>query len=225
MKLPKLSSPDDLKNLISEIGFIPLFRNEIAGFSVYELTKSNYWWTGDPKTDPWDWRRQLSEDKNIAYGKLFSGKSGFISKKWLPYFAAMRRDCYDFDALYMEGKVPGKCKKIFSLFEKYPVLPSYEIKKLAGFHSGGEKGFEGALTWLQMKMYITVVRLEQKRNKVGEFYGWHVSQYSVLEEKFGYKNVHAAYTLEKDGAKRKILKHLFKLNPDISESAAETFLK
>jgi hypothetical protein len=225
MKLSRLSNIEDLKNLIFDTGFIPLFRNQITGFSVEELTRNHGWWTGDPETDPWDWRRQLSENRNIAYGKFFNGKSGFISRKWLPYFVAMRRDGYDFESLYLQGKAPGKCRKIMTLFGKYPELPSYEIKKLAGFHSDGEKGFEGALIWLQMMTYITVVKLERKRNKFGEFYGWHVSNYSTTEEKFGYKSILSANLIGKENAKRKIITRLLTFNPQLSESTVESFIK
>ena len=39
------------------------------------------WHTGDPETDPWEWRiRVLDERNDIAYAKLFFKKSGFITK-------------------------------------------------------------------------------------------------------------------------------------------------
>jgi hypothetical protein len=50
------------------------------------------WHTGDPETDPWEWRiRVLDERDDIAYAKLFFKKSGYITKEWYPYFLAVRR--------------------------------------------------------------------------------------------------------------------------------------
>ncbi len=50
------------------------------------------WHTEDPETDPWEWRiRVLDEYTDIAYGKLFFRKSGYITKEWYPYFLAVRR--------------------------------------------------------------------------------------------------------------------------------------
>lgn len=50
------------------------------------------WHTGDPETDPWEWRiRVLDERNDIAYAKLFFNKSGYITKEWYPYFLAVRR--------------------------------------------------------------------------------------------------------------------------------------
>ena len=40
------------------------------------------WHTGDPETDPWEWiNRVLDERNDIAYGKLFFKKSGYIDRK------------------------------------------------------------------------------------------------------------------------------------------------
>ena len=40
------------------------------------------WHTGLVETDPWEWRmRVLDERRDIAYGKVFFKKSGFITKQ------------------------------------------------------------------------------------------------------------------------------------------------
>src|SRR5208337_872355 len=178
-----------------EIGFIPLFENEIGGFSVMDITSGRCWWTGDEKTDPWAWRMFLSEDPDIAYGKVFKGRAGFVSKVWFPYFASYRRDGYDFDTRYEEGKASQKSKKIINLFEKQPLIASYRIKSMAGFSKTGEKGFEGALTLLQMQTYITIRCFTRKQSKAGEYYGWHIGVYSLSEDKFGYGLMTSAYRL------------------------------
>ena len=43
---------------IREVGFLPLFRNGAAGFSVEEPA-ALAWWTGDEERDPWEWRRRI----------------------------------------------------------------------------------------------------------------------------------------------------------------------
>jgi hypothetical protein len=50
------------------------------------------------------WRMILSEDPDIAYGKLFGNRAGFVSKAWLCYFASCRRDYYDFDMRYEDAR-------------------------------------------------------------------------------------------------------------------------
>ena len=43
----RIQSWEELIRWIDEIGFLPLFQNEIDGFSVEENTADLAWWTGD----------------------------------------------------------------------------------------------------------------------------------------------------------------------------------
>jgi hypothetical protein len=225
MKRRKISTCRELRELIMEIGFIPLFGNEIGGFSVMDITPGRYWWTGDQKTDPWVWRMLLAEDPDIAYGKVFRGKAGFISRDWFPYFASYRRDGYDFDTLYEVGKASHKSRKIMDLFEKQPMIASYRIKSMAGFSRPGEKGFEGTLTLLQMQTYITVRSFTRKLSKSGSHYGWHISVYSLSEAKFGRDFTRSAYQSGTLGSKEKLIDQMMKINRGVQYPAAERFLK
>ena len=74
---------DELEKYIEEIGFLPFFKCEIPGFSVEEHTAADAWWTEELERDPWEWRKILAARGNVAYGKFFDRKAGFISKKWL----------------------------------------------------------------------------------------------------------------------------------------------
>ncbi len=101
---------------VEEIGFLPLFANEVVGFSVEEMTASVDWWTGDRTVDPWEWREIAAREHRIAYGKFFGGKAGFISLDWLPVFANYRRDGYDFDARYEDGLASHREKLIMDYY-------------------------------------------------------------------------------------------------------------
>ena len=111
-----IHTEEDLQDFIHWIGFLPLFRNEIPGFSVEEHTASDSWWTGDPVIDPWEWRKIIAAGENITYGKFFNGKAGFISKEWFPAFANYRRDGYDYDARWDDELAGIRSKKIMDLF-------------------------------------------------------------------------------------------------------------
>ncbi|MDR0221254.1 MAG: hypothetical protein LBI54_07625, partial [Lachnospiraceae bacterium] len=55
------------------------------------------WHTGDPETDPWQWRiRVLDECSDIAYAKCFFKKSGYITQEYYPYFLVLRRGGQEF---------------------------------------------------------------------------------------------------------------------------------
>ena len=62
------------------------------------------------------WRELIARSREVAYGKFFGKKAGFISLEWLPYFANARRDGYDFDSLYEEGLANARSKRIMDVF-------------------------------------------------------------------------------------------------------------
>lgn len=211
LKLPKIKTKEELTALIGKIGFIPLFKSAIPGFSVEDITDADCWFSDDAEHDPWDWRRRIAGERNIAYAKLFQKKAGFISKAWYPKFANFRRDGYDFDSLFEEGLAPRRNSAVMRLFEQGAELPSYEIKRIAGFGKDGEKGFEGTLTALQMQTYLTVVGFAQKRNKAGEPYGWSTGIYSAPESLFGEEFVRSEYKKDPKESRAEIEEHCFKL--------------
>ena len=186
-----LHSPEELLALVRKVGFLPLFSNSIPGFSVEEHTPSADWWTGSP-LDPWDWRQVLAPHPEIAYGKFFDRKAGFVSREWFPCFANYRRDGYDWEGMYEDGLMSARCRRILDVLGLdenavgRPVL-SCELRKLASV----EKGFEGALTDLQMKSFLIMSDFRQRRNRRGEEYGWHVAELMTPETKWGYDAVNA----------------------------------
>lgn len=64
----------ELINWINEIGFLPLFKNEVEGFSAEEHVSPLCWWTGDAENDPWEWREIIARSGEVVYGKFFGKK-------------------------------------------------------------------------------------------------------------------------------------------------------
>lgn len=214
---------DEAIDFINEVGFLPLFKNEIPGFSLEERTVPDYWWSGDIKRDPWEWRALIARSGQVAYGKFFDKKAGFISKKWLPVFANYRREGYDFDALWDDEKASMRQKKIMDLFmednadaEWY----SFEVKQNAGFGKGssetgskskgegGERNFDGTVTDLEMRLYLCNRDFRQRKNKKGESYGWAIAVYCTPEHLFGYECVTSNYKESADTSWGRIIDHM-----------------
>ena len=213
----------EAKRLILEAGFLPLFENGAAGFSVEEHTPAAHWWTGDPETDPWEWRITLSKDPDVAYGKFFDKKAGFISKEWFPDYANYRRDGYDFDALWEDELASYRMKKIMDVFRldehmNGAEILSAELKELAGFGKGGEKNFEGVLTDLQMRGYLIMSDFRQRKNKKGVPYGWHLAALSTPETKWGYDHVTSAYRQTSEASFERMLSLSMQSFPEAGES-------
>lgn len=221
-----LHSVDEVITYINEIGFLPLFKNDIPGFSLEERTVPEYWWCEDPELDPWIWRESITRSGEIMYGKFFDKKAGFISKKWLPYFINARRDGYDFDALWDDEKASIRQKKIMDVFEYHNLdeIYSNELKKLAGFSKGGEKNFEGTLTSLQMQMYLCVRDFRKRINKKGVEYGWSIAVYTKPEVIFGYEYVTSGYLETPEESKQRIIDYMNEWYPVASEKQIRKIL-
>ena len=184
-----LHSPEELLALVRKVGFLPLFSNSIPGFSVEEHTPSADWWTGTA-ADPWAWRQVLAPHPEVAYGKFFDRKAGFVSREWFPCFANYRRDGYDWEGMYEDGRMTGRCRRILDVLSlnenaEGRAMLSCDLRKQAAL----EKGFEGALTDLQMKSFLIMSDFRQRRNRRGEEYGWHVAELMTPETKWGYDAV------------------------------------
>ena len=212
---------------IDEVGFLPLFKNDIPGFSLEERTVPEYWWSGDPQRDPWEWREIIARSGKGAYGKFFDKKAGFISREWLPYFVNYRRDGYDFDARWDDEKASIRQKKIMDLFADENAeaeLYSFEIKQKAGFGKGGEKNFEGTIADLEMKMYLCMRDFRQRKNKKGESYGWAIAVYCTPEHLFGNDYVTSAYREEPNESGKRIVTHMNDVYPIATEKQIRKML-
>ena len=74
----RIQSWEELIGWIDEVGFLPLFKNEVDGFSAEENTSDLYWWTGDEAQDPWEWRRLIARSGTVAYGKFSTERLGLF---------------------------------------------------------------------------------------------------------------------------------------------------
>ena len=218
----------ELVSWVNEVGFLPLFANEVEGFSAEEHVSPNYWWTGDRTQDPWEWRELIASSHQVAYGKLFDKKAGFVSIEWLPYFANCRRDGYDFDARWEDGLANHREKKIMDLltgrdeggdmtFPDMQIL-STDLKKQAGFGKNGEKNYSGIVTGLQMQTYLVIADFHRRTNKRGEEYGMPVSVMLPPEALWGYEKVTAAYDESPAESWQRILDRVRALYPNAGEA-------
>ena len=205
-----LHSINDLIDLVKRTGFLPLFSNDIPCFSVEEHTVSYTWWTDNPKTDPWVWRQIAAAHPDIAYGKFFNKKAGFVSKEFFPVFANYRRNGYDFDSLFDDELASHRSKKIMDVFDGDCSLMTTELRELAGKD-------ETTLTHLQMQTYLIISDFRQRKNKKGQEYGWHLSVYEKPETKWGQDFITAGYKEEPEDSWQRIVEKVRKEHPDADD--------
>ena len=223
----RVPSAAALTSRIREMGFLPFFANEVAGFSVEEHVAAGAWWTGNRDTDPWEWREVIAASHEVAYGKFFDGRAGFISREWLPTFANARRDGWDFDGKWQDGRASARERAIMAFFvnpesDGEPeftdaAILSTELKQKAGFGRGGEKNYPGILTGLQMQLYLVIGGFRRRANKRGGEYGMPVSVLMTPESVWGYEFITSAYGEEPAESWRRIHERVRSMYPHAEE--------
>ncbi|WDV45892.1 hypothetical protein PV797_20750 [Clostridiaceae bacterium M8S5] len=179
--------------------------------------------TDDEETDPWKWRiRSIMECGDIAYGKLFFNKGGWITKEWYPYFLAVRRGGESFDKCYGDGKISNIAKKVYKIICSNPNIALHEIK--SHFNKDESKKLSTALTTLQMKMFITISGQKYKISKEGREYGWPVTTFVRVEEFFEEEVFTKANNINESEAIDKIKKRILELNSKAQEKVIKKFL-
>ena len=180
------------------------------------------WHTGDPETDPWEWRmRVLEEREDIAFGKVFFGTSGYITKEWYPLFLRVRRQGMVFDEWYDEGKASQLEKQIYEAISENGQVALHDLKRMCGITKETASKFDRALTNLQKSLFITMCGRTQKLNKFGEGYGWNSTVFCTVEDFWG-EDLSA--DISADEAYERIREQILKLNPQAEEKAIKKFI-
>ena len=184
------------------------------------------WHTGNPDTDPWEWRmRVLEERDDIAYSKFFFKKSGFITREWYPYFLAVRRSG-TFEDTYARGVISHEAKRVYDVLSQSDATPSHIAKQEAGFTKENKSAFERALVELQMQMFITTCGRRARTTKMGEEFDCWASAVFCTSEKFWGDDVfEQAAKISSSDAVSKITGQILKLNPDAQQKKIDKFIR
>ncbi len=184
------------------------------------------WHTGNPETDPWEWRiRVLDERNDIAYAKLFFKKSGYITKEWYPYFLAVRRGGKEFGDDYAGGGISHFAKRIYDVITEHETLPLHAIKQIGGFSKEDASKFDRALVELQTRLYLTMCGRQQKLSQKGEEYGWSSTVFCTVERYFGTDIFEKAAEISEREAAEKIADQIYRLNPSADPKKVLKFVK
>lgn len=216
VKIDAVTSYKKMAEAVQKYGFLPLFANGIAGFSVEEHTPPRYWFS-DNADGPWEWKGPAIREINCVYGKFFGGKTGFISREWFPDFANYRRDGYDYDARCDEGLAPYGDRAVYDTLTAHGSLLSKDLKAFSGYFGKKRQKFEGILKRLQAQCYIIVDDFEYEIDKTGKPYGWGVARYITPEKKYGKEFTDNVYQRTPEESKEKIRRHLTELFPDAAK--------
>lgn len=144
-----------------------------------------------------------------------------MSLEWFPDLANYRRDGYDFEGRCDDGLVPYKDKLLMAYLDDHDPVISKDAKRQCGF----TKGYDTALTRLEMQTFITNRDFVYSRDKQGRPYGWGNALLTKPESWFGQELVDRAGERSPEESLDRLVAHLHGLMPDVSEDALRRELK
>lgn len=219
-----IQTKDDLVAAIQKTGILPLFQNDISGFSIEEHTDTSAWFP-DNGQGVWEWKGPVIQEAGCAYGKFFGNKTAFISAEVFPDFANYRRDGYDFEGQYEDGFISYKDKVLYELVDSHAPVLSKTLKRLGNYKKGWITGFDASMNRLQSKGYVIISNFVYMKDHYGKEYGWGVAEYSTPEKFFGSVFVDATYQRQPEESYQRLLCHLQNLLPEVPEKAIRKFLR
>ena len=185
---------EQVEEIIREWGFLPFFKNGIAGFSIEEKTPPELLFGDEFNNGPWGWKGPIIANWESAYGKFFNGKAGFVSLEWLPDFMNWRR------SIHPMKKKEKDARHIYEVLVENESMISRQLKKASGFSLSRKRtsfnpkdpmrpienpkngtAFDALIADLEMGTHICIADFEYLISKKGEPYGWGLARYCTPE--------------------------------------------
>ena len=208
------SNAAELIDLIHEVGFLPLLRSGIVGFSAEQLVdeECGYVCLPDGGWDwpLWKWKGAVITDGNCVYGKFFDKKAGFVAMEWWPDFMNWRRS--------MSNPIePGSVEEtILTTLQAHGSLITRELRAACGFTGTKMRSrFDAYITRLQMSCRIVTEDFVYPRDRHNREYGWGWSLLTTPEQLYGKEACSCECTPPE--SLEKMLSHLRHVLPQATE--------
>ncbi|MBR6115541.1 MAG: hypothetical protein IKQ10_10285 [Oscillospiraceae bacterium] len=222
-----IDTQQDLIDAVERLGFLPFFSNSIPGFSVEEHVAPGHWYDDSESGgwDAWEWKGPVIRQTGCAYGKFFEHKAVFVSRGWFADLANFRRDGYDFDALYDDGKARRQDKELYELVEENAPILTDALKSRGDYRKGGRKGFDTAIVRLQTQCYAVISDFVYRTDRHGRPYGWGVAEYSTPERSLGAGFTENVYRRSPEESYERVFEHLRAVLPGADEKILRRILR
>ena len=209
-----IHSGAQLSALIQEVGFLPLLRSSVGGFSAEEVVDDDCRYVVFPdggwNWPLWKWKGPIVVEGNCLYGKFFDSKAGFISRAWWPDFCNYRRSRNPAPA---ENSIEDV---ILTTLASEGSLITRELRAACGFTGPKMRSrFDAYVTRLQMACRIVTEDFVYPQDRHGHEYGWGWALLTTPEALHGREACRCARTPEE--SYERLHAHLHRLLPDATE--------
>ena len=173
----KLVSPESMLSAIREIGLIPFFKGPVAGFSVQEMTPPEHWFDTSDDLGPWDWKVDVVQSGEIAYGKFIrGGKAAFATVECYAHLMNWRRS--------LPASEPDPAgRKVLDLMSAQGSVSSKDIRSLLGVKKNVADAVVTRLMWQTRLLIGDIQRVY--RGPTLKYSGWQTCTFCAPEALFG----------------------------------------
>ena len=192
-----IATYEELLSLLNDIGFIA-FGGRTGIPNLADVTRADAWHTGRD-TDPWEWKRMLSERRDGIYTRVEGGQSLFISHAWHPLFIAAYTPALSLEERWEMGQVSQTAWEMHRLFLRQDTWAKHDLRAYAP-----EKGFYGALEKLMAEMQIVMSGESQRLSVDLRPVGWPSIEY-MRTDVYAPEAVERAAQLDAEEARLKII--------------------
>ncbi len=222
MEYRKIYNAAQLTKFVNEIGFLPLLRMGVDGWSAEEQVDEDCDYTKLPdggwEWPLWKWKGSVIQESGCAYGKFFQSKAGFISREWWADFCNWRRSVYPKPA---ENSIE---EIIIETLREQGSMVTRELRAACGFNGTKMRSkFDAFITRLQMACYIVTEDFIYPVDKHGKEYGWGWSLLTTPEQLFG-KEAYAPNCTPEESYER-MRAYFQRLFPEADDSFFKAILK
>lgn len=173
----KIVSPESMLAAIREIGLVPFFKGPVPGFSVEEMTPPEHWFDSSDDLGPWDWKVDVVQSGEIAYGKfLCGGKAAFATVEWYAHLHNWKLS----QARYQPDEAG---RKVLALLEERGSVGSKEIRTLLGVKKAAADGVVTRLSHCTRLLIGDIQRVY--RGPTLKYSGWQTCSFCTPEALFG----------------------------------------
>lgn len=161
---------------VMEYGMLPLCSNHLPGFSIEEMTPREYWFFED-ELGPWDWKIDLVQSGDIAYGKfLLGGKASFATVECYRQLMQYRR------SLPKYQPSEGPQQQAMEFIRSHGSASVRELRSLLGMKKGQ---VDALLTHLQMDTRVVTGDITRVYRGADLHYnGWQNSSFCTPDDLF-----------------------------------------
>ena len=222
MKINEIHNCGELIDYINEIGFLPLLRMRLGGWSAEEAVDEDCRYAALPdggwEWPLWNWKGDIIQECGCAYGKFFDRKAAFISREWWPDFCNYRRSVFPYPE---QGSVEDM---ILQTLRENDSMITRDLRKACGFTETKMRGkFDAFVSRLEMGGYIVTEDFIYPKDRHGRNYGWGWALLTTPESFLGKDSCHPDRTPEE--SRQRMKKHFQMLFPYSDERLLDSLLK